>query len=104
MLPGTAPASALMDGADLHTGLWWVGGESNLDFQLTYPLIYPQTTTLFQTDDINYAQISGPGTGFANTFLDTLGGVSRSSQTEIHEADLQASVVLHILSFRGERE
>ena len=49
------------------------GGESDLDFELAYPLIYPQTITLFQTDDDNYAN-SGKYLGIFNTFLDALDG------------------------------
>jgi tripeptidyl-peptidase-1 len=48
----------------------WAGGESNLDFQLAYPLIFPQNITLFQTDDRYYAATTGPESGFFNTFLD----------------------------------
>lgn len=56
-------------------GLEGVGGESGLDFQLTYPLIYPQTITLYQTDDIYYSMgLEQPSTGGFNTFLDALDG------------------------------
>ena len=41
--------------------------------QLIYPLIFPQTITLFQTDDDNYAD-SGQFLGIFNTFLDALDG------------------------------
>lgn len=50
------------------------GGESDLDFELALPLIFPQTTTLFQTDDINYAEGIVASEGFLNTFLDALDG------------------------------
>jgi len=67
---GTQPTPALIDGSDLHTDILWAGGESNLDFQPAYPLIFPQNITLFQTDDRYYTATAGPGNGFFNTFLD----------------------------------
>lgn len=46
-------------------------GESDLDFQISYPIIYPQQSKLFQTDDlINALGVGGQSTGFLNTFLD----------------------------------
>ena len=50
------------------------GGESDLDFQISYPIIYPQNSILFQTDDIYYATGQEPSQGFLNTFLDALDG------------------------------
>ncbi|KAF2763111.1 putative alkaline serine protease AorO [Pseudovirgaria hyperparasitica] len=50
------------------------GGESNLDFQISYPIIYPQNSVLFQTDDIFYASGLEGGGGFLNTFLDAIDG------------------------------
>lgn len=44
-----------------------------MDFELAYPLIYPQTITLFQTDDNNYAN-NGNYSGYFNNFLDALDG------------------------------
>jgi hypothetical protein len=43
------------------------------DFELAIPIIYPQTTTLYQTDDLYYAE-GGNGTtgGIFNTFLDAV--------------------------------
>ena len=70
---GTRPTPAFIDGARTPTFAWLFGGESNLDFQLAYPLIYPQTITLYQTDDEYYAGGS-PGTGLFNTFLDAIDG------------------------------
>jgi tripeptidyl-peptidase-1 len=72
---GTHPTPALIDSAEVPIP-FPAGGESDLDFQLAYPLIYPQAITLYQTDDFNYAINSRPGTAFFNTFLDTLDGVS----------------------------
>ena len=72
---GTHLTPALIDGAEVPIP-FPAGGESDLNFQLAYPLIYPQAITLYQTDDFNYAINSRPGTGLFNTFLDTLDGVS----------------------------
>lgn len=33
----------------------YAGGESDLDFTISYPIIYPQNSVLFQTDDFFYA-------------------------------------------------
>ncbi|KAL1302615.1 hypothetical protein AAFC00_002987 [Neodothiora populina] len=75
---GTAPIPAFIDGAQapvaqnssLNTG------ESDIDLDMAYSLIYPQTVTLYQTDDFNYAEaeLSGDYEGFLNTFLDALDG------------------------------
>lgn len=72
---GTHSTPALIDGAEVPIP-FPAGGESDLDFQLAYPLIYPQAITLYQTDDFNYAINSRPGTGLFNTFLDALDGVN----------------------------
>lgn len=50
------------------------GGESDLDFQISYPIIYPQNSVLFQTDDIFYATGVEGGGGIFNTFLDAIDG------------------------------
>ncbi|KAJ1325406.1 tripeptidyl-peptidase I [Microdochium nivale] len=55
------------------------GSESMLDFSAAIPLIYPQKTVLFQTDDEWYEndQATNPNTtttGFFNTFLDAIDG------------------------------
>ncbi|OPB46007.1 protease s8 tripeptidyl peptidase [Trichoderma guizhouense] len=68
---GTHPALDSVDGAKAPVSQGNAGGESNLDFELAYPIIYPQTTTLFQTDDAFYAQ---QFTGVFNTFFDALDG------------------------------
>ena len=57
---GTYPEHRLIDGAvgsseDVVAAYGWdgfpAGGESNLDFQAAIPLIHPQGTVLFQSDD-----------------------------------------------------
>ncbi|PTB37277.1 hypothetical protein M441DRAFT_72569 [Trichoderma asperellum CBS 433.97] len=78
---GTYPENRLVDGAigsyedlvaSVGTGFGSIGPESTLDFQASIPLIWPQTTVLFQTDD-EYWEIVG-SEGFFNTFLDALDG------------------------------
>ncbi|THW17881.1 aorsin [Aureobasidium pullulans] len=72
---GTHPIPNLIDGAKAPVSLQLAGGESDLDFQLAYPLIYPQTTTLYQTDDIYYSFGNDPNaTGLFNTFFDAIDG------------------------------
>ena len=64
-----------VDGATAPNPITEAGAESLLDFQLSYPIIYPQTITLFQTDDDVY-QANYTFNGFLNTFLDAIDGVS----------------------------
>ena len=72
---GTHPKPAFIDGAFAPVNVSEAGGESDLDFMLAYPILYPQTTTLYQTDDINVATGSEATTdGGFNTFLDALDG------------------------------
>lgn len=49
------------------------GPESDLDFQIAYPIIWPQNTVLFQSDDPVY-QANYTFRGFLNTFLDAIDG------------------------------
>lgn len=54
------------------------GVESDLDFMSSWPLIWPQGTVLFQTDDqyyeVNQTSLDTPYLGFYNTFFDALDG------------------------------
>ncbi|KAK3357858.1 peptidase S8/S53 domain-containing protein [Lasiosphaeria hispida] len=54
------------------------GGESDLDLQAAWPLIYPQRAVIFQTDDqfyeTNQTTPDTPYRGFWNTFYDALDG------------------------------
>ncbi|KAK0254176.1 hypothetical protein LTS09_010897 [Friedmanniomyces endolithicus] len=73
---GTHPILDSIDGGMAPiTNLSQAGGESNLDFELAIPIIYPQTATLYQSDDLYYA-LGGNGTtgGIFNTFLDSIDG------------------------------
>lgn len=73
---GTYPIPALIDGANfsvpsdssLNTG------ESNIDIDLAYSLIYPQSVTLYQVDDQLYEPEEVATTNLFNTFLDALDG------------------------------
>ncbi|KAH6647170.1 peptidase S8/S53 domain-containing protein [Truncatella angustata] len=71
---GTSPIPAFVDGAvapvpvdsDYNTG------ESEIDIDIVASLVYPQTITLYQVDDI--PNLSSGIAGFLNTFLDALDG------------------------------
>ena len=68
---GTKPVFRRIDGAVLpsqtkHTKLDPDNLEADLDFLCAIPIVYPQTTTDFQTDDIN----GGYYDGIYNTFFD----------------------------------
>lgn len=70
---GTHPELRGIDGAIGPVAVADAGPESDLDFQISYPIIHPQGSVLFQTDDqpteknYNYA-------GFLNNFLDAIDG------------------------------
>ncbi|PCG93932.1 hypothetical protein PENOC_085330 [Penicillium occitanis (nom. inval.)] len=66
---GTAPILKSIDGGTAPGSL--VDGESNLDFSLAFPIVYPQNVTLFQTDDQYWSAF---GQGLFNTFLDAIDG------------------------------
>ncbi|KAK3386302.1 peptidase S8/S53 domain-containing protein [Sordaria brevicollis] len=76
---GTYPIERLIDGAigAARTPSEY-GTESNLDFQAAWPLIWPQKTVLYQTDDQYYEKNQTdkhtPFKGFWNTFFDALDG------------------------------
>ncbi|KAL5329892.1 hypothetical protein ACEPPN_003412 [Leptodophora sp. 'Broadleaf-Isolate-01'] len=70
---GTHPTLKAVDGAVAPVNVLSAGPESDLDFQVAYPLIYPQNTILFQTDDPVY-EANYTFNGFLNTFLDAIDG------------------------------
>lgn len=74
---GTHPVAANIDGGQQSTeDLFEAGGEVNLDLMLAYPIVYPQTITLYQVDDfIVQANQNDTYTFGFNTFLDALDGV-----------------------------
>jgi tripeptidyl-peptidase I len=52
-------------------------GEAELDFQLAYPIVWPQNITSFQVDDVWYTGYGwSVGKGLFNTFLDAIDGVN----------------------------
>jgi tripeptidyl-peptidase-1 len=71
---GTHPTLDSVDGGKAPVPVTEAGGESDLDFQLAYPIVYPQEIVLYQVDDSNYATGGLPNLGFGNTFLDALDG------------------------------
>ncbi|KAL4948193.1 peptidase S8/S53 domain-containing protein [Aspergillus filifer] len=76
---GTHPVLHGINGGVAPTAQDIAGPESAIDFQLSYPLIWPQQSTLFQTDDPVYQQMMDNGTlgqypGGFNNFLDAIDG------------------------------
>jgi tripeptidyl-peptidase-1 len=71
---GTHPIPAFIDGGTAPVPVEQGGGESAIDMTIALSLIYPQTLTLYQSDNSNTA-------GFFNTFLDALDGVSITKKT-----------------------
>ncbi|KAI1272373.1 protease s8 tripeptidyl peptidase [Xylaria sp. FL0933] len=69
---GTHPKLDSIDGGVAPLAGFY-GGESGLDFTIAYPIIFPQTITLYQTDDEYYAYYEG-SRGIFNTFLDAIDG------------------------------
>jgi tripeptidyl-peptidase-1 len=70
---GSHPLLKAIDGATAPNSLLKAGVESLLDFQISYPIIYPQTHILFQTDDPVY-EANYTYEGFLNNFLDAIDG------------------------------
>ncbi|KAJ6172130.1 Aorsin [Penicillium chermesinum] len=73
---GTYPIPALIDGANysVPTTSALNGGEADIDIDMAYSLIYPQTVTLYQVDDQIYEPKEIATTNLFNTFLDALDG------------------------------
>ncbi|KAJ4416113.1 hypothetical protein N0V82_006957 [Gnomoniopsis sp. IMI 355080] len=76
---GTYPIEKNIDGAfGAAKNVTSAGVESDLDFEAAQPLIWPQKTVLFQTDDefyeVNETSANTPIRGFWNTFYDALDG------------------------------
>lgn len=70
---GTHPILKAIDGAKAPNPVTSAGPESDLDFQISYPIIWPQNSVLFQTDDMVYEN-NYTFRGFLNTFLDAIDG------------------------------
>lgn len=75
---GTHPVAANIDGGmQSSDDLNYAGTECNLDLQLAYPIVYPQTLTDYEVDDfIVQANQEDTYTFGFNTFLDALDGVN----------------------------
>lgn len=75
---GTGPIPAFIDGAQAPVAQDSPDntGESDIDLDMAFSLIYPQTVTLYQTDDpiVAVGELNGTYEGFLNTFLDALDG------------------------------
>lgn len=69
----TGPKLEAIDGATSNAFVADAGPESDLDFQISQPIIYPQTEILFQTDDDVYED-NYTYDGFLNNFLDAIDG------------------------------
>ncbi|CAG8908338.1 unnamed protein product [Penicillium nalgiovense] len=70
---GTHPILKSVDGGEAPTDTSRAGPESDLDFQISYPIIWPQNSILFQGDDMHYEN-HYTFRGFLNTFLDAIDG------------------------------
>ncbi|CAI7565483.1 unnamed protein product [Penicillium glandicola] len=73
---GTYPIPALIDGANYSVPSYSSlnTGESDIDIDMAYSLIYPQSVTLYQVDDQIYEPEEVATTNLFNTFLDALDG------------------------------
>ncbi len=102
---GTHPIAANIDGGvpmTTNLSLLIDEGESSMDIQLAYPIIYPQSITLFDVDDLVVQQDSNDTSTFGfNTLLDALDGVGSFLPHE--GTKLTAKVVLHVFSIRRNR-
>lgn len=80
---GTHPELKAIDGAKAPSNSTLnAGAESNLDFQISYPIIWPQNSILFQTDDLVYEK-NYTYQGFLNNFLDAIDGSYCSEQSDL---------------------
>ncbi|PNS17151.1 hypothetical protein CAC42_7205 [Sphaceloma murrayae] len=70
---GTGPILRLIDGAVAPVPPAQAGLESALDFQISYPIINPQNSVLFQTDD-PVVENNYTFNGFLNNFFDAIDG------------------------------
>lgn len=73
---GTSPTVLSVDGgtAPVAAGDPRNGGESDIDIELAYSLIYPQKVTVYQVDDLPNSSGETDKPGFLNTFLDSIDG------------------------------
>ncbi|TVY80551.1 Aorsin [Lachnellula suecica] len=73
---GTYPIPALIDGANFSVPVdsSLNTGESDIDMEIAFTILYPQTVTLYQVDDQLYEPAEVATTNLFNTFLDALDG------------------------------
>lgn len=83
---GTHPTLNSIDGATAPNPVLTAGPESDLDFEISYPIIYPQNSILFQTDDPVY-QANYIYQGFLNNFLDAIDGSYCAKDNEQPDLD-----------------
>ena len=71
---GTFPKLRKIDGAinNNNRQLQLGGGETILDFEVAYPIIYPQTSVLYLTDSDYETSYARDKRGLFNTFLDAI--------------------------------
>ncbi|KAJ7235622.1 peptidase S8/S53 domain-containing protein [Mycena haematopus] len=81
-----------IDGAfdPIFLGVPYTGTESDLDLQISYPIIWPQGVNLYQSDDNAYTlgldTSSWTGNGFINNFLNAIDGSYCESRTDTENA------------------
>lgn len=67
----TFPTFAPIDGAPPLGNVTYPGTEADLDFEASYPFVYPDEIKFFSVNDYNYEGVH-PVHGLFNTFLDAL--------------------------------
>lgn len=96
---GTTPLVRLVDGAPAPTNdITTAGLEATLDFEIAYPIHWPQNSVLYSVDDEWY-QVNGTNyktgrlyNGFLNTFLDAIDGSYWYDITPLAELASQAEL------------
>ena len=75
---GTHPIDVDIDGAVATSpNVSLAGGEAELDLMMAYPVIYPQTITVYDEDDLFYqAEVNQTYTWGFDDLLDAFDGVS----------------------------
>jgi tripeptidyl-peptidase-1 len=71
---GTRPLEAMIANSDGDGSSSKFGLESALDLQVAYPIVYPQTITIYQTND--HMDDRNSSRGFLDSFLNAIDGVS----------------------------
>lgn len=93
---GTGPIIDSVDGGVAPSNQSTAQLESDIDFQMALQLIFPQTTILYQVNDVPLTDDNTTNTSFLESFLDSLDGVSVPSvipaaqiSTQSSQADIQ---------------